>query len=219
MPTADRAEWVQQAVRCFQRQDYPQRELVIVDDGARSVAGLLPTDSRIRYHRTEPGRSLGAKRNLACELARGEILCHWDDDDWHAPWRLRYQVRSLLAAEADVCGLDRLLFYEPAAGRLWRYVHPQGQAPWLAGGTFCYRRTLWQRCPFPDLDIGEDNAFLTHAGRPGRVLALDDPRFYLARIHPGNTSPKNPVGRRWQSLDPGELAGILEDDLLRKDLR
>jgi hypothetical protein len=48
---------------------------------------------------------IGVKRNRLCELARGDVIVHWDDGDWMAPWRVRYQVECLSAAGADVCGL------------------------------------------------------------------------------------------------------------------
>ncbi|MBS1586159.1 MAG: glycosyltransferase family 2 protein [Bacteroidetes bacterium] len=28
---------------------------------------------------------VGRKRNIACEESRGDIIVHWDDDDWYAP--------------------------------------------------------------------------------------------------------------------------------------
>ncbi len=27
---------------------------------------------------------IGTKRNLACEATSGEVICHFDDDDWSA---------------------------------------------------------------------------------------------------------------------------------------
>jgi glycosyltransferase involved in cell wall biosynthesis len=93
MPTADRRRFVPQAIRRFLGQDYPCRELVVVDDGADPVADLIPADARIRYFRSEPGLSLGAKRNLACRLARGALIAHWDDDDWAARWRVSFRRR------------------------------------------------------------------------------------------------------------------------------
>jgi len=45
---------------------------------------------------------VGAKRNLACDLANGDIIVHWDDDDWMADWRLSYQVEQLMRAEQGV---------------------------------------------------------------------------------------------------------------------
>src|SRR5262249_60747130 len=98
----------------------------------------------------------GAKRNLACAQAQGEIIAHWDDDDWYAPSRLRRQVEELLAAGADICGLDRVLFLDRAGRRAWEYVYPQGGAPWVCGATLCYRKSYWQRNPFPEIHVGED---------------------------------------------------------------
>src|SRR5690349_6969382 len=108
MPTADRRPFVGQAIRCFLAQDYPEKELVIVDDGAESVADLVPAHPDIRYFRLEKRATVGAKRNFACHETQGEILVHWDDDDWSAPWRLSYQVEQLRQAQADICGLNRV---------------------------------------------------------------------------------------------------------------
>ena len=47
MPTADRRPFVAQAIRWFLAQDYTNRELVIVDDGADAVG--VPNTERIRY--------------------------------------------------------------------------------------------------------------------------------------------------------------------------
>src|ERR1044071_5568655 len=117
MPTADRREFVGRAVGYFLRQDYEPKELIVVDDGEDAVGDLMPRDARVRYVRAEGKLTVGAKRNLACEQARGEVIAHWDDDDWHAPRRLSYQVGELLESGAEVCGIRELLFYEPGAGR------------------------------------------------------------------------------------------------------
>jgi|GEM_PF-912485 len=197
MPTRNRRRFVPLAVRCFLRQAYGPRELIVVDDGDDPVADLLPRDERIRYVRLDRRHTVGAKRNVACRLAQGDIIVHWDDDDWMADWRLTYQVGQLLEKNADLCGLDRLLFLDARQGEAWQYVYPRSGKPWLAGGTLCYRRELWQRNHFPDLDVGEDNHFVW-SGAARRLLALPDNTFYVATIHDGNTSPKRTHGIRWQ---------------------
>src|SRR5262249_23901876 len=88
MPTADRRKFVPKAISYFQAQDYPNKELIIIDDGAESAVDLVPNDPLIRYIRLYAKKTVGAKRNMACEEARGEIIAHWDDDDWMASWRL-----------------------------------------------------------------------------------------------------------------------------------
>ncbi len=212
MPTRDRRAFVPLAIRYFLRQDYAHRELLIIDDGGDAVADLVPDDRRIRYLRLAEKRSLGAKRNLGCAEARGEIIAHWDDDDWTARWRLRYQVEQLVAAGADLCGLDRLFFYDARSGHAWQYRCPRKDRAWLAGGTFCYRRELWQASPFPEITVGEDVRFLW-SRQPKKPLALEDPSFYVALLHGGNTSSSRRSGvAGWRPLSREVAGGLLGDD-------
>lgn len=210
MPTADRRGLVPRALRYFLAQDYAQRELVVVDDGRESVADLMPEDPRVRYVRLEGRRTLGEKRNECVRLARGELVMHWDDDDWMAPHRISYQVEALLGAGAEVCGLTRMLFYDPEADRLWLYEYPAGGRPWLAGGSLLYTRDFWRRAPFPDVQIASDTRFI-YGQQLQRSVALDDHTFYLALIHPGNTSPKRCSGIYWKPW-PGTLESVVGAD-------
>ncbi len=62
---------------------------------------------------------------------------YWNDDDWFAPWRIKYQVEQLLKEEADICGLDRLFFHDQESDEAWEYVYSVSGKPWLSVGTFC----------------------------------------------------------------------------------
>jgi len=208
MPTADRRGFVPRAIRLFLAQDYDEKELVIIDDGADSVADLVPDDPRIRYFRSETRQPVGAKRNFACRAARGEVLVHWDDDDWSAPWRLRYQVEQLREAAADICGLSRVWFYASEEKRAWEYVYPPRQKPWVYGASLCYTREFWQRHPFPEIRQGEDTRFVWADAR-ARVHALPDSRFLVALIHGKNTSRKRTSDSRYQPREVGEIEQLV----------
>ncbi|MCI0422717.1 MAG: glycosyltransferase, partial [Acidobacteria bacterium] len=211
MPTHNRRSFVSKAIEYFLRQDYPNRELIIIDDGTDSISSLNLRDQRLRYLRLERRETIGAKRNLACQESKGEIIVHWDDDDWMADWRLSYQVNGLLSSQVDLCGLDRVLFWNPGAGQTWQYVYPNGSTPWVAGGTFCYTKVFWQSNPFPDLSVGEDTRFVW-SNRSKRMLALQENTFYVALIHSRNTSLKATQGRRWQAYPITEIRRLVGDD-------
>lgn len=77
MPTFNRRRFIPQAINYFLRQDYASKELIVVDDGTEVVKDLIPRDDRIQYIRLEERLTVGAKRNLACGLARGDIIFHF----------------------------------------------------------------------------------------------------------------------------------------------
>ncbi len=203
MPTCDRRAFVPRAVRHFLQQTYAASELVVIDDGAVGVGDLLPRSDRIRHVRL-PGRaSIGHKRNLACGMAAGEIVLHWDDDDWMAPSWIAAQVGALRREGADVVGLSAPYFYDPVRRAAWRYRYPRGGRPWVHGGTLCYTRDLWRGNRFPDVSLGEDVRFLW-SPVPKKVVAHDRADAYVAWIHAGNASPKPGSGARWRRC-PVEL--------------
>ena len=208
MPTADRRRFVPTAVAQFLRQDYPNRELIVLDDGEHSVEDLMPDDARVRYVREERRSPVGVKRNRLCDLARGDVILHWDDDDWIAPWRVSYQIDRLVAMGADVCGLDRPLFYDPAERQAWQYIYPAGAPPWVYGATLCYTKAFWRRNPFPPVGVGEDSRFVW-AGVRKCVLALDDPAFFVGIIHAGNTSRKQTRGFRWRAYPAPAIESLM----------
>lgn len=209
MPTADRRAFVPRAVACFLRQDHPQIELIVVDDGDDAIGDLLPDDERIRYVRVEGRETVGVKRNRACELARGELIAHWDDDDWFAPERLSVQVAALQASGRALCGITRPLYYDVRSKRAWRYVQPVGERRWLT--MLLYTRRLWASLRFGVARVGSDTAFVWRVPEQRQVV-LDRDDLMVCTIHAGNVSPKVTVGSRWQAVDVARVRALVGAD-------
>lgn len=209
MPTADRRRFVPDAIAAFLAQGRDDAELVILDDGADGVADLIPTDPRIRYFRETPRRALGDKRNRLCELARGDILLHWDDDDWHAPDRIARQLEAIEASGADICGLDRVIFLADDGAQAWDYVY-RGRERWICGGSLAYRRAYWERHPFPALRSGEDTRWVFSAAGAA-IHAMDSADLFVARVHAGNTSPKRTKSGYYHPRDPGPVRSMVAE--------
>lgn len=214
MPTANRRHFVALAIQMFLAQDYSDKELLIVDDGEDNVADTIPALAEVRYVRQRSRTPLGSKRNLACEAARGQIILHWDDDDWYAPWRIRYQVDQLRRRNAELCGLNRIFAIDTAAARGWEYVYPWRHLPSICGATLCYLKSFWSAHRFPDVNIGEDTRFVLSA-RSRRIAILDDNRFFVARIHPENTCPKKVTNRPWQPCSIVDIRFFMGSDWKR----
>ena len=212
MPTFNRRRFVPRAIEYFFRQDYVDAELVIVDDGTDRIGDLVGDDPRVRYVELPSRIPLGAKRNRACEEARGDIIVHWDDDDWQSPRRIRYQVDALLEREADVCGLKEVLFYDCRDRSAWAYHYPASERFWLYGSSFCYRRAFWERHRFADVRLGEDTRFIWEA-RDARMFALPDTTCQVSIVHGANTSPHATSGSFWRPHDAAAIRAIVGSDM------
>jgi glycosyltransferase involved in cell wall biosynthesis len=196
MPTYNRHRFVPQAMRYFLEQDYSAKELIIVDDSPAPLGVDIPDCPEITYMYQTGRRSLGEKRNSAIAASRGDVIMHWDDDDWMARGRIRQQVACLLDSGAEMCGLDRVLFYDTQSGKLWLYVYPPVRKKWLAGGSLCYWKSVWERKKFLPITQGEDTQFVW-APPECQMRSLPDCTFYVALIHPGNTCAKPLSGPCW----------------------
>jgi glycosyltransferase involved in cell wall biosynthesis len=115
--TESRAEFWPWLWWSFAKQDYENRELVVVDS---SPDPLASEDRRVRVVTAVPGTWVAVKRNLALREARGSVVAWFDDDDWHHPRRLSLLVGSL-SAGAAVAGSTRSWFVHPAARTARRY--------------------------------------------------------------------------------------------------
>ena len=207
MPTAGRRAFVAQAIAMFLAQDYPAKELIVLDNGADPVADLVPADPRVRYHREPERRPLGLLRNRACELAKGDFLLHWDDDDWYAPWRVRYQLEALRSSGAELCGNAKVYFADDSRRQAWEYTYPPERPKWVCGATLCFTRQRWLRRPFPPLQIGEDTRFVFETD-PDAILVLDRHDFFVGSVHRANTSPRQTKPPYWQTKPFEQIAAL-----------
>lgn len=189
MPTRGRQDWAGQALHCFLEQTYPAKELLILDDLDEPSFREAPQFSTVRYHRAER-RTLIEKRNVVNDLAKGELIAHFDSDDWSAPERLSAQVGCLVLSGIAVTGFHTLLFYEPSSGGVALYG--DGDTTYACGTTLLYRREFWASHLFhkPKLtEYGSDNLFVREAADLKQLVSGDAKHLMVARIHPGNTSP------------------------------
>jgi hypothetical protein len=192
MVTRCRGGMVRQAIECFLRQTYPDRELVLLTEQlAPDLATLIAPHASIRAvevgHR---GLTLGALRNLAVRAARGQLVAQWDDDDLHHPERLSAQVNALRQARADACLLNRWKIWWPGEHKLATSV----ARPW-EGSILAVKSALPD---YPDLRRGEDTPVIEKLLRQARVVLLDAPHLYVYRVHGENTFHSAHFAQHWQ---------------------
>ncbi len=198
--TRNRREWLPKALECYRKQTYPERELLVLSDGA-DVRDLLPEDEAIQHVHLGESRHIGEKRNVGCSLASGDIIADWDDDDWSEPERLSDQVGRLLESGKAVTGYHSMRFRSEYTGEWWIYeARPEDQPKYSLGTSLVFWKQWWEKHPFPALHIGEDGAFAAEAARNGQLAAAAAGDFMYATIHDGNTSPKLTGRKGWRKL-------------------
>lgn len=190
MPTANREKFIPLAIDHFLKQDYPNKELIIIDDGVRSVKSLVPEDARIHYYYfMEPIGSIGLKRNCACSKSNGEIIVHFDDDDWYATDWISAEVHFLTQSKAGICGIQDIHYYTAINNQFVtvnrQYAGIPNPMDWAAGGTIAYRKSVWDHYHFIDSQIDEDDDFIKNSGAGLYIHTYID--GYICILHPHNT--------------------------------
>jgi len=164
----------------------------VIADG-ENVSDLIPPG--VRYLHLEGSPTIGQKRNVGSEAARGELVASYDDDDFSAPGRLADQIHRMRAASVAVTGYRSMRFTD---GRSWWLY--RGAADYALGTSLVYRRDWWACNPFPEMQVGEDNGFVGRAREQGQIIAADACDLMWATIHDGNTSPRQLTGGNWSQL-------------------
>lgn len=98
--TQDRPEFMPWLLWNYDRQAWPDKELVIVDSSETPFA-TKQKDVRII---PAPGANVPAKRNIALREAAGEYVTWLDDDDWRHPDSAKDLLAVMAENEVDMAG-------------------------------------------------------------------------------------------------------------------
>jgi len=189
-------------VGSFLSQTWPNKELIIIDDGDDNIADLLPLNcGLIRYYRPRGKRNIPVKRNLCAEQANGKLIAHFDDDDWSAPERLDIQFRMLTASKARITGFRNLLFWDQINRKGWKYMGAEGYA---CGTSFFYTKDFWKDTPFKeDVPLGSDNEMIYAARRAKESATFDGERLMVARLHSRHSNSHDINGENYKPAAKG----------------
>jgi len=216
-PTFGRETFLPFAHQCFRSQTYANLEWLILDDSpapSRYLAGVA--DPRIRYSHSPERLRIGGKRNRLIAQARGEIIVHFDDDDYYAPRYVERMVERLdrgfdfvkLSGWYLYCAPYRVFGYwdlnaiegrchlwsasrPPSRGRLRKADRAVFADNYLGYGfSYAFRRKVWEARPFPDgVDWNEDAPFALAARGAFRFHHFRDiGGLCLHILHRGNVS-------------------------------
>ncbi len=188
-------ELLPMVLECYRAQDYPNLELVAVIDGKDSTYDLVKDIPGVVAPYMEHSENLATKRNIGIRAAHGEIVVHFDSDDWSGPERISHQIVGL--GENKVVGYSRAWWYDtrrkiaayPSCGlwgaalcydRLWALDHPWDETKWMC----------------------EDAWFLQSARDQNAAVELEGGDNFVALAHDGNAA--RPFGYQGWEIQPNE---------------
>jgi glycosyltransferase involved in cell wall biosynthesis len=155
---AGRFEHFQRSVRCYCDQTYPNRELVVVNEGPKDyqqkIADHLSGRTDVRLIFLDGKYTLGSLRNISVALCHGDLFVQWDDDDFNAPERIAVQYAYLNRhPRGKVCFLTDQLHYFFNSKRLfwndWSAFHSGGRKEYslIPGTIMAYKKDFSARYP------------------------------------------------------------------------
>jgi len=193
-PTFNRRKFIPTAIACFKDQTYPQKhmEWLILDDGTDKVKDIFDKAiaeglTNVRYVALPDGEKLpiGAKRNLLNDMAKGEIIVCWDDDDYYPPERVRKAVNRLRAVPGkavQVAGSSMLHMYFTDRDEIWT-IGPYGPKH-CTNGTMAYWRTYFENNRYDDkAEKAEERKFMRDWSTDVLQLRSEDTMLVICHAH------------------------------------
>ena len=106
IPAYNAAEFLADAVQCIWDQNYPELEVILVDDGSTDDTPRVAASfgGKVRYTRQE-NQGPGSARNHGLRLARASLIAFLDADDLWPPYTLKLLGSHL----ADYPGTEMVL--------------------------------------------------------------------------------------------------------------
>lgn len=160
----DGSQLLNEAVESFLRQTYENCELIILNDACNQE--IVFDHPRVKVVNS-PSRfeTLGDKRNAAINIAQGDILLVWDDDDISLPNRVEATVRHFEETDADYASTCNFWFSQ---GNTTYDFKQAGNTGAMAGAS--YRRSAVEDVPYRSMDSGEDQTLVGDMRRMGKVI-------------------------------------------------
>jgi glycosyltransferase involved in cell wall biosynthesis len=180
IPCYNQAHFLPQAIESALGQDYPCKEIIVVDDGSTdATAGVAASYAGVHCTR-QPNLGVSAARNAGVEASTGDRIVFLDADDRLVPGALRIGVQAI--ARHRRCGL--------AYGRC-RHIAADGSvkpdAAYEGISTDCYRELLIRNYIWMPAMVMHRRSVLTRVGTFDPALdAVADYELYLriARLYP-----------------------------------
>ncbi len=120
LPTYNRSYIIENAVKSVLNQNFPDFELIIVDDGSTDNTEEIIksfSDERIKYIKHKENRGASAARNTGLRISRGKYIAFIDSDDIWLKEKLNTQVEFLEESSFEIGAVFSQTILETPRGK------------------------------------------------------------------------------------------------------
>jgi len=208
----DRKQTINRTIRSIINQQFPDWELILVDDGCRDdMPEILDIwavkDSRIKVLH-QPNLNRAVARNNGMDYATGEWLCWLDSDDEYCSHYLRELDKATKDfPEYSIFNFDSIIYFPDHRSQLRGVFLPKREGDgheWfksghIGSGSFIFKRELWNSDPkYRIPDECSPYGFAAVSGfdmrNPDRPELFIDERFKEAK---GGLNIGDSLGNPW----------------------
>ena len=108
IPTYNRADYLERAIKSVLNQTYKNLEIIIIDDNSKDntkIKVLSFNSKKIRYYRNLTNCGAPFSRNRGIDLSKGEYINFLDDDDILFRKKVELQVKKFLESKDKKLGV------------------------------------------------------------------------------------------------------------------
>jgi len=215
-PSFDREIFLPQIYECICKQTKTDWEWIVIDDSTEPSAFINSlSNPKINYIHSKTRLTIGDKRNLCTDLAKGEYIVHFDDDEYYAPHYIDSMIQLLKLQQADILKLSGFFIYSQIYRKFayWNLLEKTGihyiwsPEPMVVGTivnentdlidvhlgygfSYVYKKLVAQTIRFESISFNEDAFFIKAAIALGfkTQMLSDDVGLCVHVLHEHNTS-------------------------------
>jgi len=237
IPTYNREGMLKEAIDSVFLQDYPEKELIVVDDGSTDATESLCRSygDRLRYLHTE-NRGVSHARNLGIRESKGDLVAFLDSDDVWLPEKLSVQINYLNKhPEIHICQTEEVWIRDGKRVNP-RLVHKK-HSGWIfdeciplcivSPSAVMIRRSVFEDVGLFDEEMPacEDYDLWLRASLKYQIMTLPEPLIEKRGGHSDQLS-RHPLLDRWRiyalqkmlslDLESPEKRLLITDDICRR---
>lgn len=177
--TRNRKHFIPLLIENYNRIKIPNLEWIILDDSEESSKGLFPEEAKYihlskheidtfldcayqfnaktpeleywyKYHKKLSYLPIGLKRNIANNYATGDIILHFDDDDYYLKESLEIRLFALQQSRCIFC--PKVVAYD-LKNKLFFNI---GSESTIFEGTLSYFKDVWETNKFNNLAVSDE---------------------------------------------------------------